>query len=148
MCNVLIVVFMSLLIYQVFNQERKGDWFMMRGQETRRTNTIENGWQGKRYVDALMLTMIPTYINTIYRWDIEEPPEILLFLDAIMSSFLGVAFSFVYFRPKYLAFRESNSDKSWIVCLSNVLNVNLCTRLPTCTCMAGSGEHVDTNLVQ
>jgi len=66
MCNVPIIVFTSLLIYQVFNQERKGDWFMMRGQETRRMNTIATGWQGIRYVNALMFTMIPTYVNTIY----------------------------------------------------------------------------------
>ncbi len=148
MCNVLVVVFVSLLICQVFNQERKGDRFLMRGQETRRTNTIATGWQGIRYVDALMFTMIPTYVNTIFCWGVEEPPDILLFLDAIKSLFVGVAFSFVNFRPKYLAFRESNSDKSWIVCPSNVLHVDLCTRLQTCTRMAGSGERFDTSLDQ
>ena len=93
-----------------------------------------------------MFTMIPTYGNTIFCWGVEESPDIFLERDNILI-FRG-CFFIVYFRPKYLTFRESNSDKSWIVCLSNMLNVDLCTRLPTCTRRAGSGERVDTSLDQ
>lgn len=59
MCNVLVVVFASLLIYQVINQERKGDKFLMRGQETRRTNSFATGWQG---------ILRPTPVRQCSRW--------------------------------------------------------------------------------
>jgi hypothetical protein len=46
-------------------------------------------------------------------------------LYLIFTPLLGCFNAFVYFRPRYKTFNESSLDKSWIVCLDNVLNVDL-----------------------
>ncbi len=46
LCNVIIVTFVSMLVYEIFKQERKTDRYLSPGQERRRTNTKKDHTTG------------------------------------------------------------------------------------------------------
>lgn len=122
---IIIIIFVCLLIYKVFSQERKHDKYLTKGQSKRRINTRKTIWQGMRYVGAFALAYFSLYIITIYRWLNKVPPICIGYLVMILPPLLGLFNSFVYFRPRFIAYRENNVDSSWISALGNVFDINL-----------------------
>ena len=114
-----------MLIYTVFNQERKADKYLNKGQAKKRDMTRKTVWQGLRYVVAFMMAYIFMYIWTFYRLFNTYPPEAIFYLHLIFPPLLGFFNAFVYFRPRFIAYRDNNPDDSWVVCLSNVFNIDL-----------------------
>jgi len=125
LCNVVIIVCVCMLIYTVFNQERKADKYLTKGQAKKRDMTRKTVWQGLRYVVAFMMAYIFMYIWTFYRLFNTYPPEAIFYLHLIFPPLLGFFNAFVYFRPRFIAYRDNNPDDSWVVCLSNVFNIDL-----------------------
>ena len=101
------------------------DKYLTAGQERKRVNTIKTAWQGLRYIGAFILAYITLYILTIYRNLGTEVPPALVFAMLVLTSLLGVFNSFVYFRPRYITYRDNNPNDSWLICLANVFNVDL-----------------------
>lgn len=126
-CNLVIITFVSLLIYSVFKQERKTDRYLSKGQEKRRVNTIKTAWQGIRYIGAFTMAYLTLYIFMGYRFvdPNRMPPTALVYMNIILTPLLGFFNSFVYFRPRYITYRGKNPDKRRIVCLGSVFNVDL-----------------------
>lgn len=122
---IIIIIFVCLLIYKVFSQERKHDKYLTKGQSKRRINTRKTIWQGMRYVGAFALAYFSLYIITIYRWLNKVPPNSIGYLVMILPPLLGLFNSFVYFRPRFIAYRENNVDSSWVSALGNVFDINL-----------------------
>lgn len=44
-CNLVIIVFVSMLVYTVFQQEKKTDKYLTKGMEKRRVHTIKTAWR-------------------------------------------------------------------------------------------------------
>jgi len=65
-CNLIVIVFMGLLIFSVYSQEKKGDRYLSKGQEKNRDNTISTAWQGVRYAAALTIPFTPLYVFMWY----------------------------------------------------------------------------------
>ena len=61
-CNLIIIVFMGLLVFVVYSQEKKGDKYLAKGQAKKRDNTIDTAWQGVRYTGAFTLAYLTVYI--------------------------------------------------------------------------------------
>lgn len=129
LCNVIIVTFVSMLVYEIFKQERKTDRYLSPGQERRRTNTKKTTRQGLRYIGAYILAYFPFYyilgsyaVGNIYL------PDVIKYLVLIFTPLLGFFNALLYFQPRYASYKESNPDKSWVVCLSHVLNADSVTR--------------------
>ena len=51
-CNMIITVVVSMLVHEIFYQEKKIDRFLTQGQEQRQVMTIKTAWQGLFYVGA------------------------------------------------------------------------------------------------
>mmetsp|Transcript_31777 Transcript_31777/g.66820 ORF Transcript_31777/g.66820 Transcript_31777/m.66820 type:complete len:293 (+) Transcript_31777:391-1269(+) len=137
LCNLVIIMFVSLLIFSVFKTERKTDKYLTKGQDKRRVNTIKTAWQGIRYIGAFMLAYISLYIFPAFRLTNKLPPDALIYVNLTLPPLLGFFNSFVYFRPRWITYRENNPDKSWIVCLGTIFNVDL-DYLPELTRRASS----------
>ncbi|KAL7550171.1 hypothetical protein ACHAWF_013420 [Thalassiosira exigua] len=91
-----------------------------------RKNTIRTFWQGMRYVGAFMLAYFTLYVyNVYYHHTRTMPPKPVIYLHLITTPSLGLFNSYVYFRPRYLTYRERNPNDAWIKCLCNVFNVDL-----------------------
>lgn len=61
-CNLVIIIFMGLLVFVVYSQEKKGDKYLAKGQAKKRDNTIDTAWQGVRYTGAFVLAYLWVYI--------------------------------------------------------------------------------------
>lgn len=123
LCNVLIVTFVSMLVCKIFKQERKTDRYLTPGQERRRANTKKTTRQGLRYIGAYILAYFPFYyIIGCYATGKIYFPYAVKYLLLIFTPLLGFFNALVYFQPRYVTYKESNPDKSWIVCLSRVFN--------------------------
>lgn len=74
-----------------------------------------------------MLGYISLYIFMGYRF--AKPttlsPDAVIYLCIILTPLLGFFNACTYFRPRYLIYKENNPDKSFIICLGNVFNVDL-----------------------
>jgi hypothetical protein len=81
--------------------------------------------EGLRYIGAFFLAYFTLYIFTACRLTNRMPPLAILYMHWILTPLLGFFNSFVYFRPRYLTYRDNNPDESWIICLSNVFNIDL-----------------------
>jgi hypothetical protein len=126
LCNVIIVTFVSMLVYEIFNQERKTDRYLTPGQERRRANTKKTTRQGLRYIGAYFLAYFPFYfIIGCYAVGKIYLPYAIKYLLLIFTPLLGFFNALVYFQPRYVSYKESNPNKSWIVCLSRVFNADL-----------------------
>ena len=114
-----------MLIFTVFNQERKADKYLTKGQAKKRDLTRKTVWQGIRYVVAFIMAYLFMYIFMFYRLTLTIPPMAFFYLNLIFPPLLGFFNAFVYFRPRFIAYRDNNPDDSWVVCLSNVFNIDL-----------------------
>ena len=123
--TVIIIICVIMLICTVFSQERKHDKYLTPGQERRRVNTNKTIWQGIRYIGAFVLAYFSLYIVTIYRMLRKAPTNLLAYLLLIFPPLLGVFNAFVYFRPRYIQYRERHPDSKQIEALSQVFNIDL-----------------------
>jgi len=87
---------------------------------------MKTAWQGIRYVGAFLASHVALYVTTYYRFTKQALPNWVVLMNIILLPLLGVFNAFVYFRPRYIAFKEKNPDKSRISRFGNaVFNVNL-----------------------
>ena len=115
-----------MLIWTVFSQERKHDKYLTPGQERRRMNTNKTIWQGIRYIGAFVLAYFSLLIGSFYRILHKTPRTILIYyLMIIFPPLLGVFNAFVYFRPRYIQYRERHPDSKRIEALGQVFNIDL-----------------------
>jgi len=128
-CNLVVIVFMVLLIFSVYSQEKKSDKYLFKGQEKNRDNTTSTAWQGVRYAAALTIPYIPLYVFLGYtlKHRAMGNTELVfwLYLNAILTPLLGFNNACVYFYPRYKAYRKSNEDKSKFRCVSDTLGIGL-----------------------
>jgi hypothetical protein len=155
LCTSIVVVFMGLLIFSVYRQEKKIDRYLSKGQEKNRDNTISTAWQGVRYAVALTVPFTPLYVFLVYTMRKTTMDEVNLifwtYLNCILTPLLGfnngktrldqftefVLFRYktynrsslhiacVYFYPRYKACRKSNQDKTKFRCLCDTLGISL-----------------------
>ena len=92
-CTLIVIVFMVLLICRVYNQEKKSDKYLSKGQSKKRDYTIDTAWQGVRYAAALTIPFIPSYVfagYALFQTDMHETSFlILVYLLTILSPLLG-----------------------------------------------------------
>lgn len=124
-CTVVILVFMTLLVRCVMAQERASDRYLTKGQEKRREMTRKTFWQAVRYFLVFFVSNIPFYIYAVYDIVKSYPPIPVAFIFVIVWPMFGVSNSFVYFRARYLSFKEKNPDKSLTQCVLTVLDIDL-----------------------
>ncbi|KAL7546427.1 hypothetical protein ACHAWF_009761 [Thalassiosira exigua] len=124
-CLSVIIISVGLLIYTVFQQDRKGDKYLLKGQEKTRRNTVKSSWQGLRYIGAFVLAYSTLYIISFYRVTKHIPSAAVVYLLIILLPLLGLFNAFVYFRPRYITYKEKHPDESWVTCLGNIFNIDL-----------------------
>lgn len=126
--NLVIVVFIGLLIFAVYKQEKKSDQYLSKGQEKNRKNTYSTAWQGVRYTSAYFVTYFSSYV--ILGYDIfgsrgthvsVAGKYTLRYFYAIFTPLIGFFNAGVYFYPRYSAKRQQKSELSRLVCLCFVL---------------------------
>ena len=64
-CNLAVIVFMGLLVFSVYSQEKKIDQYMTEGEKNKRDTAIKTAWQGVRYAAAITIPNIPPYIYIV-----------------------------------------------------------------------------------
>jgi hypothetical protein len=124
-CSIIITIVVSMLVYEIFYQEKKIDRFLTQGQEQRRVMTIKTAWQGLYYIGAYNASYFPYILWAICFIKGIPPPAAIQYLIFIFIPLLGCFNAFVYFRPRYLIYQGANPDKSRIFCLRKTLRIDL-----------------------
>ena len=122
-CNVAIIVFISLLVYSVYSQERKGDRYLSAGQRINRKNTIKSAWQGVRYICVFTMAYIWVYVFMV--WNVTGQPRgtaffVLFYVHVILNPLVGFGNALVYFKPRYDSYKEQNPEKTRMDCICHV----------------------------
>jgi len=129
--NLVVVIFIVLLVSDVYRQEKKTDRYLSKGQTKNRKNTVSTAWQGVRYTSAYFVTYFTPYV--ILGYDVignegtqmsEAGKYTLEYLFVITSPLMGAFNAGVYFYPRYSAKRQQNPDSSRMVCLCIVLGLD------------------------
>jgi len=141
-CTFIIIVSMSLLVKNVYSQERKNDRYLSEGQKKHRELTHKTLWQAIRYFLVYFISNLPLYVHCGFDLASVSTPVDIAILYATVSPMFGVFNSFAYFRPRYLSYREKYPEKSCIHCYSKVLEIDL-----GCWCIT-SDESVPPNVNQ
>ena len=131
--NTAIIIFMSMLIFAVYKQEKKLDVYLTEGQGKNRKYTRSTAWQGVRFSAAYFVPFLLFYIWLVYYLESESGMTVVItdgmnlfgyYWGAIVMPLLGAFNSVVYFYPRYTTHRKANSDKSRMVCLCEVLGID------------------------
>lgn len=121
-CAVIMITFICMLVYEIYQQEKRIDRFLTSGQEQRRINTIKTAWRGIQYIGVYLFSYFPSFVALGYRASGNlDIPDVFNILFVILLPMLGFFNALVYFRPRYLTYKESYPDSSWIVCMNSVL---------------------------
>ena len=130
--NTAVILFMGLLIFAIYKQEKKSDSYLTEGQEKNRKNTRSTAWQGFRFSAAYFVPYVIYYVNFFN--DVVAVGDDLVISHAgiwviyywlvIMTPLLGAFNSAVYFYPRYVIHRKQHSDKSRMACLFEVLGID------------------------
>ena len=92
-CNLIVIIFMVLLIFSVYDQEKKSDKYLSKGQSKKRNYTIDTAWQGVRYATALTIPFLPLYVFMGYsltNLEMHETTAIVwIYLNSILTPLLG-----------------------------------------------------------
>lgn len=123
-CTVVILVFMSLLVRAVRMQESKSDRYLTKGQKKRREMTNRAQWQAIRYISVFFVSNVPFYIFAVYDMLHQIPPDAITYIYAILWPMFGAFNSFAYFRPRYMSYRTKNPEKSCMLCLCTILDID------------------------
>jgi len=159
-CNFIIVIFMALLVYAVYSQEKQGDRYVTTsedgGRRVSRTYTHKAAWQGVRYSSAFIVAYVWLYafmgLNSPGLVKDEDPGDeyiggprhrkafdTLFYFHCILTPLMGFFNALIYFRGKYTSFRGQHQDMSKMDCLCEVLKVkNRCR----CRCGKKSDDNV------
>jgi hypothetical protein len=118
------ITFVCLLVYEIYQQEKRTDRFLTSGQEQRRVNTSKTVWRGIQFIGVYLFSYFPSFVALDYRASGNlDIPDVFDYLFVILLPLLGFFNALVYFRPRYATYKKRNPDSSWIVCMSNVLNI-------------------------
>lgn len=126
--NVAVILFICLLVYVVYKQEKKTDRYLSNGQATNRKNTMNTAWQGVRYSSAYFVTYLISYV--LLGYDIigesgknltEAGVYTIEYFYVILTPLMGFFNAGVYFYPRYTAKRKQNPQLSRTTCLCYVL---------------------------
>ena len=127
-CNLIIIMFMILLIYGVYSQEKKIDRYLTKGQMKNRDNTTNTAWQGVRYAAAMTIPFTPAYV--FFGYNLRRNSEMSvgsfvfwMYMTAILTPLLGLNNSCVYFYPRYKTYRKGNQDKTFFRCVCDTLDI-------------------------
>ncbi len=123
-CNVVIAMVVSVLVFDIFYQEKKIDRFLTQGQEQSRVMTVKTAWQGLYYIGAYNAAYFPYILSAIYFIGGIPPPAAIQYSTFIFIPLGGLFNAFVYFRPRYLICKGANPDKSRIFCLKSTLHID------------------------
>jgi len=82
-------------------------------------------WQAIRYITVFLVSNLPFYVYFAYDIKWAYPPLAAGYIYVIVWPLFGVSNAFVYFRPRYLSYRDKNREKRWIQCVFYVLDVDL-----------------------
>ena len=131
--NTAAIVFMGLLIFTIYKQEKKSDSYLTEGQEKNRKNTRSTAWQGVRYSAAYFVPYVIYYVNFVLCLESVGGMTVVfsdaanwfaMYWLAIVTPLLGAFNSVVYFYPRYTIHRKLHPDKSRIACLFEVLGID------------------------
>ena len=152
-CNFIIVIFMALLVYVVYSQEKQGDRYVTASEDgerrVSRTYTTKAAWQGVRYSGAFIVAYVWLYafmgLNIPALIHDEAPGDdyiggpihlkvfdTLFYFHCILTPLMGFFNALIYFRGKYTSFRGQHQDMSKMDCLCQVLKVK-----NRCSCLCG-----------
>jgi hypothetical protein len=130
--NIVVLVFMCLLIFAVYRQEKKSDRYIAKGQEKNRKNTRSTAWQGVRFSAAYILPYFMFYVFFFYHLillgngEASEALELVfVYWFVILTPMLGAFNSAVYFYPRYASHKKQYPEKSRMVCLCDVLGLEI-----------------------
>jgi hypothetical protein len=78
-------------------------------------------------VMAFLLSYITLYILSGFRLAKRRAPpnQVLFYFHMVLNPLLGFFNSLVYFRPRYIIYRERNPSETRINALCNVFNIDL-----------------------
>ena len=132
--NTAVILFMGLLIFAVYKQEKKLDAYLTEGQEKKnRKNTRSTAWQGVRFSLAYFIPYVIYYVWFVCYSELASGMNVVIsdalnvasyYWSAIVTPLLGAFNSVVYFYPRYTTHRKANSDKSRMTCLCEVLGID------------------------
>ena len=76
---------------------------------------------------AYLLSYITLYVLCGYKLVKKNAPpnEILSYFNLILNPLLGFFYSLVYFRPRYITYRERNPRETRFDALCNIFNIDL-----------------------
>ena len=125
-CAVIMITFVCMLVYEIYQQEKRTDQFLSSvGTERRGVNlTVKTAWRGIEYIGVYFICYLPSFVSLGYRASGNlDIPDVIDYLYVILLPLLGFFNAFVYFRPRYMNYKKCNPDSSWIVCMKSVLQV-------------------------
>ena len=131
--NTAVIVFVGLLIFTIYKQEKKSDSYLTEGQEKNRNNTRSTAWQGVRFSAAFFFPYIIYYVNFVLSLESVGGMTVVfsdaanwfaMYWLAIVTPLLGAFNSVVYFYPRYTIHRKQHPDKSRMTCLFEVLGID------------------------
>ena len=106
-CAVIMITFVCLLVYEIYQQEKRTDRFLTRSQEQRRVNTSKTAWWGIQFVGVYFFSYFPSFVALGYRASGNlDIPDVFDYLFVILLPLLGFFNALVYFRPRYMAYKK------------------------------------------
>ena len=124
-CNVIIIIFMTMLVHHVRKTESKADKYAGGGRNSRK-QTDKAYWQGFRYIVGFTVAYVWIYI--FMAWNMSGHPRdtgfvVLFYFHVVFNPLAGLFNAWVYFKPRFDTYKEQNPTKSRRDCLRHVLNI-------------------------
>lgn len=106
-CAVIMITFVCLLVYEIYQQEKRTDRFLTSGQDQRRVNTSKTAWRGIQFIGVYFFSYFPSFVALGYRASGNlDIPDVFDYLFVILLPLLGFFNALVYFRPRYVAYKK------------------------------------------
>ena len=109
-----------LLIFEIYIQVKKSTQDLPQEQEEIRVYLIKTAWQGLRYFGVYYFCYFPPCIRLVYINGGLTPPTAADYFYLIVFPLSGCLTACVYFRPRYLDYKEANPGMSWKDCIRSL----------------------------
>ena len=140
-----------LLIFEIYIQVKKSTQDLPQEQEEIRVYLIKTAWQGLRYFGVYYFCHFPIVIRLVYINLGLDPTNAADYFYLIVFPLSGCLTACVYFRPRYLDYKEANPGMSWKDCIRSlyreiaVYDSIQTTRTTVATLGDGTNGEEDTN---
>ena len=114
------IICTMLLIFEMYIQVKKSTQDLPQEQEEIRVYLIKTAWQGIRYFGVYYFCYFPPCIRLVYINGGLTPPTAADYFYLIVFPLSGCFTAFVYFRPRYLDYKEANPGMSWKDCIRSL----------------------------